>query len=200
MIGIKSILADLVFPLLMGFLFLCFAAWGLHEDRKRKPANVFTRNDVDHTDTLQFLLFFSLLWLGYFANRAQRELHFHSDLSLLRPSVVDHIEIGGHTVTDKRRIAEIIAVLNHPEWFSLERGDGGDEVPFVIKLADGRQYSYTIRRYLHGDGAALVSQTVTGWDNGEVLYRRLPASLAKAGVALPPCFTYFGKQQSCIAQ
>jgi hypothetical protein len=199
MIGTQAILAYVAFPFALGLFFLCSAAWSLHQDRLRKPANVFNKNDVDHTNTLQFMLFFSLVWLAYFANRTQRELHFHSDLSLLRPETVERIEIGNRTVTDKRQIAEIIAVINYPEWFSLQRGDGADAVPFLIKLADGRQYSYTIRRYLHGEGAALVSQTA-GWDNGEVLCRRLPASLAKAGVTLPPCSTYFGKPQTCVTQ
>jgi hypothetical protein len=54
---------------------------------------------------------------------------------------VQRIEIGHQTVTDKRGIAEIIAVLNQPEWFSLRRGDGAAEVPFVIRLTEGREYS-----------------------------------------------------------
>ena len=199
MTGVQSILGELVFPFALGLFFFCFAGWGLHEDRRRRPANLFATHDVDHSNTLQFLLFFSLVWMAYFAHRTQRELRFHSDLSLLRPEIVDQIEIGGHVVTDKHQIAEIIAVLNRPEWFSLRRGDGADEVPFVIKLADGRQVSYTVRRYLHGEGAALISQTA-GWDNGEVLCRRLPDSLAKAGVTLPACFTYFGKPQNCAVQ
>jgi len=197
MIGVTSILAELIFPLGLGTFFLCYAAWGLTASRERKPANVFNKNEVDHNNTLAFMLIFSLVWLGFFANRSLREAHFHSDLRSLRPEAIERIEIGDQEVTDRKQISAIISVLNRPEWYSLQRGDAADEIPFVIKLSDGRRYTYQIARYLRGEGAALVSHSPAGWENGEVFCRRLPASLAKAGVTLPSCSTYPGKTRNC---
>src|SRR5262249_8995097 len=152
------------------------AAWGLTGPRSEKPRNVFNKNEVDHSNVLVFMLIFSLVWLGFFANRALREAHLHSDLRGLRPQAVERIEIGDQAIVDQRQIAALIAVLNRPEWYSLRRGDTADQVPFVIKLRNGRQFSFEARRYLHGEGAALVSHSPLGWDN-EVYCRRLPVSL-----------------------
>lgn len=197
MIGLKSIVADLIFPIGLGLFFLCSAAWGLTQWRERKPANVINKNEVDHSNVLAFMLVFSMVWLGFFVNRALREANFHSDLRSLRPEMVEQIEIGDQTVTDRRQIAAIISILNRPEWYTLQHGDAADTVPFVIKLGDGRQYTYQVARYLHGEGAALVSHSPTGWDNGQVYCRRLPASLSRAGVTLPPCSTYPGRAHNC---
>ena len=197
MIGFKSILADLIFPLGLGIFFLLFAAWGLNGSRTRSP-NILSKNDIDHSNVLTFMLVFSLVWLGFFSNRVLREADLHSSLRRLRAQSVDHIEIGSQSVTDKKQIAAIISVLNRPEWYSLQHGDAGDELPFVIKLTDGTEYTYEIRRYLRGEGAALVSHSPSGADNGEVYCRRLPALLAKAGVVLPPCSSYPGKARNCV--
>jgi hypothetical protein len=197
MIGFSSILAELIFPLGLGVFFLCYATWGLTEARERKLVNVFNRNELDYTNTLAFVLIFSVIWLGLFANRALREGHLHSELRNLRPEAVESIEIGGQTVTDRKEIGAIVTILNHSQWYSLRRGDAADQIPFVIKLADGRHHSYQIARYLRGEGAALVSQSPAGWENGEVFCRRLPASLEMAGVTLPPCSTYPGRPHSC---
>jgi hypothetical protein len=91
----------------------------------------------------------------------------------------------------------LVAVLNHAEWFSLRKGGAADPVPFVVRLASGKEYHYQAIRYQHGEGAALVSRSPSDWENGQVFCRKLPASLAKAGVTLPPCFTYFGERQHC---
>jgi hypothetical protein len=112
---------------------------------------------------------------------------------------VERIEIGNRSVTDRQQIAEIVGILNHAEWYSLRRGDAADHVPFVVKLASGKEYEYEATRYQRGEGAAIVSRSSSGWENGQVFCRRLPASLAKAGIILPPCFTYFGQPQHCAA-
>ena len=198
MIGFKSILADLIFPLGLGIFFLLFAAHGLNGGRSQRSTHILNKNDIDHSNVLTFMLVFSLVWLGFFANRVLREADLHSSLRRLRAQSVDHIEIGTQSVTDKKQIAAIISVLNRPEWYSLQHGDAGDELPFVIKLNDGTEYTYEIRRYLRGEGAALVSHSSSGLDNGEVYCRRLPALLAKAGVTLPPCSSYPTKARNCV--
>ncbi|MGA3092777.1 MAG: hypothetical protein ABSD75_29625 [Terriglobales bacterium] len=137
--------------------------------------------------------------LASLANLTLRELRFHSDLSHLRAEAVERIEIGSRSVTDGQQIAEIVGVLTHAEWYSLRRGDAADRVPFAVKLASGKEYDYEATRYQHGEGAAIVSRSPSGWENGQVFCRQLPALLAKTGVILPPCFTYFGQSQHCAA-
>src|SRR5579864_4762650 len=77
-------------------------------------------------------------------------------------------------ITDREHIALIVHVLNQPEWFELQRGDGADEIPLVIRLSDGRQYEYSTTRYQHGEGAALISKTPSS-TSGVVFCRKRPA-------------------------
>jgi hypothetical protein len=199
MIGIYAILMEAGFVLL-GFGLAATAAWGLFARRRGKPINTLSKKDVDDTYGLIGLMIFGIMFFGFLTNRVLREVRFHSELSRLRAEVVDRIEVGNQIVTDRGQIAEIVQILNSPEWFSLRRGDAADKVSIVIRLTSGQRYHYEATRYQHGEGAALVSHSPGGWDNGEVLCRKLPASLAKAGVTLPPCYTYFGQAQHCAMQ
>jgi hypothetical protein len=196
MIGIYAILMDAAF-VLFGLVLTATAVRGMIARRRRKPTNTCDKNKVDDTHGLIVMMIFGIMFFGLLSNRVLRELRFHSELSRLRAEAVDRIEIGSQSVTDRRQIAEIVQVLNHPEWFSLRRGDAADRVPFVIRLTSGQRYNYEATRYQHGEGAALVSHSPAGWENGQVLCRKLPASLAKAGVTLPPCYTYFGQARHC---
>jgi hypothetical protein len=200
MIGIYAILMDAGF-VAFGLLMLAGASWDLVRTLRRRPTNVFNKNDRSRTPEESFgIMAFATLWLAVLSVRLLSEVRCHSDLSHLRPETVERIEIGTQAVTDRQQIAEIILAVNHPEWYSLHRGDGADEVPFVVKLASGKQYDYQVTRYLRGEGAALVSHSPSGWKNGEVFCRRLPASLKLAGVTLPDCVTYSAKPQRCAGQ
>lgn len=199
MIGIYAILMYAGFFALPLFL-LTGAVWSLVDARRRKPTNTFHKNEVDHARGSLAIMMLAIVFLGSLTIRTLREVGFHSELSRVRPETVDRIEIGGKAVTDRKQIAEIVRVLNQWEWYSLRHGDAADEIPFVIKLTSGQQFEYQARRYLLGEGAALASHSASGWSNGEVFYRMLPASLAQAGVTLPPCSTYFGKPQHCALQ
>jgi hypothetical protein len=194
MIGIHAILLKVAFGIL-GLFLLMGAISGLIPPREASKA--IEKKDVDDIRSSKFLLIFSFVFLAAVGNLMLRELHFHSELSHLRAEAVHSIEIGDRSVTDRQQIVEIVAVLNHAEWFSLRKGDDADPVPFVVNLASGKEYHYEATRYQHGEGAALVSRSPSGWENGQVFCRKLPASLAKAGVTLPPCFTYFGESQHC---
>jgi hypothetical protein len=196
MIGIHAILWDAAFWAL-GLFMLAGAVGGLI--RPRKPTNVFNKNDIDNTNACRFILILAFVMLASLANLTLRELRLHSDLSHLRAEAVERIEIGNRAVTDRQQIAEIVGALNHAEWYSLRRGDAADGVAFVVKLVSGKRYDYEATRYQHGEGAAIVSRSPSGWENGQVFCRQLPALLAKARVILPPCFTYFGQPQHCAA-
>jgi hypothetical protein len=194
MIGIHAILWEAAFWILGPFL-LAGAIIGLN--RFRAPSNTLNKKSIDNVYTSQFVLILSTLFLAALGNLTLRELRFHSELAHLRADAVQSIEVGDRSVTDRQQIADIVDVLNHAEWFSLRKGDAADPVPFVVKLASGNEYHYQATRYQHGEGAALVSRSPSGWENGQVFCHKLPASLAKAGVTLPPCFTYFGERQHC---
>jgi len=199
MIGIDAILFDAAFVVLGVFLLAC-SSWSLMDRRRRrKPANVFHKNDRDDTSAGLFGVVFMLLWLGVLSNQFLHEVRLHSDLSHLQPDTVDRIEIGNRAVTDKRQIAEIVGALNHAEWFALQRGDTADKVSFVVRLTSGTEYNYEAARYLRGEGAVLMSRP-SEWNNGDAFCLRLPASLKKAQIALPDCFTYFGQPQRCALQ
>jgi len=173
MIGIYAILFDVAFVVLGVFLLAC-ASWLWIDQRRKKPANVFHKNDRDDTGAALFGMVVMLVWLGALSYRILHEVRLHSDLAHLRPDTVDRIEIGNHAVTDKRQIAEIIGALNHAEWFALQRGDTADKVSFVVRLTSGTQYNYEAARYLRREGAALIWQSVSGWHNGEAFCVRRP--------------------------
>ena len=199
MIGIYAILFDVAFVVL-GIFLLAWTSWLLIDRRRRrKPANVFYKNDRDDTSAALFGVVFILMWLGVLSNQLLHEVRLHSDLAHLRPDTVDRIEIGNHAVTDKRQIAEIIGALNHAEWLALRSNNTADNVSFVVRLTSGTQYKYEAARYLRGEGAVLMSRS-SEWNNGEAFCLRLPASLKKAQIALPDCFTYFGKPERCAVQ
>jgi hypothetical protein len=200
MIGIYAILFDVAFVALGGFLLVC-TSWLLVDSlRRKKPANVFHKNDRDDTSGALCGVVIMLLWLGVLSNRILREIRLHSDLSHLRPDIVERIEIGNHAVTDKRQIAEIIDALNHADWFALQRGDVADKVSFAVRLTSGRLYNYEAARYLRGEGAALISRSPSGWYDGEAFCVRLPASLKNAEITLPDCYGYYGKPERCAVQ
>jgi len=194
---IQAILMDVAF-VAFGLLMLGVASWDLIRNLRRKPQNVFIKNDRTRTPEESFgILLFCVLWSGGVTVGTLYKLSFYSDMSHLRPETVERIEIGAQAVTNRQQITEIVTAIEQAEWFSLRRGDAADETSFVIKLASGKQYNYKATRYQRGEGAALISQSPSGWYKGEVFCRRLPASLKQAGIVLPNCFTYFGEAQHC---
>ncbi len=193
MLGVRAIFWEAAFGVI-GLFLLTGAITGLI--RPSKPTEI-SKKAFDDKLTSKGLLIFSVVYLAAIANLIARELRFHSDLSHLRAEAVQRIEIGNQSVSDRREIAEIVDVLNRAEWFSLGKGDGADLVPFTIKLVSGKEYAYEATRYQHGEGAVLVSRSPSGWENGQVFCRKLPVSLANAGVKLPPCFTYFSQPLHC---
>jgi len=199
MIGIYAVLWHVAFLVLGLFLFVG-SGWGAIFGGREKPIRVFDKNDAGPSTALLAVAAIGLAMLAGVGNLMIRDIRFHSDLSCLRAESVSRIEVGSQAVTDRHQIAEVVAILNQPEWSDLRRGDAADQVPFVIRLANGAQYRYSATRYQHGEGAALVSHSPSGWQNGEVLCRKLPAVLAKAGITLPPCYTYFGKPLHCALQ
>jgi hypothetical protein len=174
MIGIYAILWESAFVALFSSL-TAFSAWELIKARRRKPTDVFTKKNLDATYMPLVGTIFMLVLMALLANRILREIRFHSDLSHLRPEIVEGIEIGDQTVTDKRQIAEIVEVLTHTEWYVMRRRDAAAAVPFVIQLASRKQYRYEVTPYRRGGGAALVSRSPSGWDNGEAFSVGLPA-------------------------
>ncbi len=197
MIGIYAILLDFAFVAL-GLFMLASVSWELISCLRRKPGNTFSKNDRRREPwELVGVVVLAVLWLAFVSDRFLGEARFHRELSYLQPETVDRIEIANQVVTDKRQITEIIFAINHPEWYSMRRGDSADKVSFVVSLASGKQYKYEAARYLRGEGAALISQSPSGWSNGEVLCRHLPTALKQAAVTLPNCFTYFGKPEHC---
>ena len=200
MIGVGAILMD-AFLVGLGLFFLIgtFQDWirSLH----RKPQNVLYKNDRTRTTSERFgIMLFVLVWSGVVAAHTVSKFRFYSDMSHLQPGTVERIEIGTGAVTDRQQIEDIVAAINHADWYSSRRYPAADEVSFVVRLTSGKLYNLKASHYLQGEGAALISQSPSGWFTGEIFCRRLPASLQRAGVTLPDCYTYSGKPQRCAVQ
>jgi hypothetical protein len=195
MIGIKAILENAAFVLLGLFLFVG-SWWGLRSGRRAERAGNFDLKALDSYDASIAVLVMAFALLAGVGYHLVQKVRFHSELSQLRSETVERIDVGHATITDREHIALIVGVLNQPEWFELQRGDGADEIPFVIRLTDGRQYEYSATRYQHGEGAALISKAAYGTGQ-EVFCRKLPAVLARSGIALPDCYTDFNKPIRC---
>jgi hypothetical protein len=200
MIGIYAILMDAGFVAL-GLFFLTAASWDWMRSLHRKPQEVFYKNDRTHTPAEKFgILVLAVIWSGVVTAHTVSKLRFYSDMSHLQPSTVERIEIGTHAVTDPHQIEDIVAAINHADWYSSQRGHTADRVSLVVTLISGKQYNFEASRYLPGEGAGLSSQSPSGWYEGEIFCGRLPASLKQAGIKLPDCYTYFGKPQRCAVQ
>jgi hypothetical protein len=195
MIGIKAILENAAFVLLGLFLFVG-SFWGLRSGRRAERAGNFDKRTRDGYDASIAVLIMAMVFLAGVGYHIVQNVRFQSELSQLHSETVERIDVGHATITDREHIALIVHVLNQPEWFELQRGDGADEIPLVTRLSDGRQYEYSTTRYQHGEGAALISKTPSS-TSGVVFCRKLPAALARAGIALPDCYTYFGKPVRC---
>ena len=196
MIGVKALLQDTAFVLLG--LFLCLASWrSVFSSRRVLHTGTVSKRALDNFWGSVAVATFGSIFLLMAGQYLVRQILFHSYLRQLVPEDVQTIEVGSQNVTDRRQIAEVIRALQEPEWFELQRGDGGDKVPFVIQLSNGRRYYYSASRYQHGQGAALISQTRFGMQNGQVLCRKLPEALARTGIVLPNCYTYGGRPLHC---
>jgi hypothetical protein len=201
MIGAGAILMDAFFVAL-GLYFLIGASRDWIRSLNRKPQHVLYKNARTRTTSERFgILLFVLLWSGVVTAQTVAKFRFYSDMSNLQPETVERIEIGTRAVTDRQQIEDLVAAINHPDWYSLPRHRAADdEVSFVVKLTSGKLYNLKASHYLQGEGAALISQSPSGWLTGEIFCRRLPASLMRAGVTLPDCYTYSGKPQRCAVQ
>ncbi|HYM76442.1 MAG TPA: hypothetical protein VE377_10740 [Candidatus Dormibacteraeota bacterium] len=189
-IGTNAILVNAAFVLLGLFLFVG-SLWSLPSVRPAERAGTFGKRALDTTSI--GVLVIALTFLAGVGYHIVQKVQFHRELSQLRSEAVERIQVGHETITDREQIALIVRVLNQPEWFELRRGDRADEIPFVIRLSDGRQYEYSATRYQHGEGTALLS-TGTG---REAFYRNLPSVLARAGIAIPDCYTDPSKPVRC---
>lgn len=198
MIGVDAILMD-AFVVALGLFFLIGASRDWIRSLHRNPQNVFYKNERTRTTSERFgILLFVLVWSGVVAAQTVGKFRFYSDMSQLQPGTVGRIEIGTRAVTDRQQIEDIVAAINHADWYSLPRYPAADdEVSFVVKLTSGKLYNLKASHFLQGEGAALISQSPSGWLTGEIFCRRLPASLMRAGVTLPDCYTYSGKSQKC---
>jgi hypothetical protein len=199
MIGIGAILMD-GFSVALGLFFLIGASWEWIRSLRRKPQNAFYKNDRTRTPAEKFgILVLVVICCALVGSSMVSKLGFYSEMSNLQPGTVERIEVGSQAVTDRQRIEDIVAAINHADWYSSSRRDraaGG--VSFVVKLTSGKRCSYRATGYLEGEGAALSSMSPSGWFNGEVYCRRLPESLGRAGVTLPVCGTYFGKPRCAV--
>jgi hypothetical protein len=200
MIGIYAILMDAGF-VAMALFFLAGVSWGWIRSLRRKPQIIFNKNDRTQTPAELFvILVLVVIWCAAAAGNTASRLRFYFDMCHLQPGTVERIEIGSQTVTDRQQIEDIVAAINHASWYWPHGGYTADKVSLAVKLISGKQYNFEVRRYLRGEGAELRSRPASGWYNGEVFCRRLPASLMHAGVKLPDCYTYFGKPQRCAVQ
>jgi hypothetical protein len=200
MIGVSAILMDACFVVL-GLFFLIGTSRDLIRSLRRKRQNVFYKNDRTRTTWEWFgILLIVLVWSGVVGANSVSKLRFYSAMTHLQPESVARIEIGSKAVTDRQQIEDIVAAINHADWYSSRRYRAADEVSLVVKLTSGKQYNLKASHYLQGEGASLTSQSPSGWCNGEIFCRRLPASLQRAGVTLPDCFTYSGRPQRCAVQ
>lgn len=188
--GLHAPLLDIGLAVLfISMLGICI--WDLAKARRRKPTNTFHKNDVDKAPAMLAGVLIMSLLSAVGANTLIREIRFHRDLLQLTPISVAQIEVGDQTVTDDRQIAAIVHALNISEWYNMRRSDAGaDEVPFVIRLRTGGQRSYKVTQYRRGRGAIVISQSPSGFYNGQALCVGMPDLLAKAGITLPPCLTY----------
>jgi hypothetical protein len=199
MLGVKAILQDIGFVLLG--LFLCLGSWwSVVSSRRVLRTGTLTKRALDNLYGSIAVAALGSIFLAMAGQYLVWQILFHSHLRHLVPEVVQTIEVGSKVVTDRLQIAEVIRALQEPEWFELQRGDAGDKVPFVIQLSNGCRYNYSVSRYQHGQGAALISQTRFGMQNGQVLCRRLAEALARTGIVLPNCYTYGGKPLHCAQQ
>ena len=197
MIGVGAILMD-AFLVALGLFFLIGASQDWIRSLHRKPQNVLYKNDRTRTTSERFgILLFVLVWSGVVAAHTVSKFRFYSDMSHLQPGTVERIEIGTGAVTERQQIEDIVTAINHADWYSSRHYGAADEVSFVVRLTSGKLYNLKASHFLQGEGATLISQSPSGWLTGEIFCRRLPASLQRAGVTLPDCYTNSGKPQRC---
>jgi hypothetical protein len=182
MTGLVSLLPKALF-LLVAFAFgtAVYKSW----------RDVFRKNSP-FTARLVFVSLVVALWMLAILQLFVREVIFHYELRQVRPELVESIEIGGSTVKDANHLSVIVQAVNRAQWFEVNHGGWGEEVPFTIHLRSGANRTYHVAQYFRQPGAVLTSMSHydsrgkgMGWSNGVVFCPDLPAALISSGIPLP---------------
>ncbi len=182
MIGFASL-----WPKALFVLVACGFALGVYEGWK---GVVWKKEPI--TAKLVFISLFVGVWMFAILQLFVREAIFHYELGQLRPQAVESIEIGGRAITDVNSLSSIVHALNHAQWFAVNHGGWGEEVPFIIHLRSGAHQTYHVAQYFRRPGAVLMSMSHydshgrgTGWSNGYIFCPDLPGALIASGISLP---------------
>jgi hypothetical protein len=98
------------------------------------------------------------------------------------------IRIGNRVLTSEQDIEAICSVLRETEWFEVQHGGWGEELPMTVRTGKGHEYRYRIGYYkVHHD--AVILHRVGGDKTyllGEVGFNsQLPGLLSRMDISLP---------------
>ncbi len=189
--GFEGFLADVILPALFVSLF-CFAIGiAVRRDwRKRHQWSESAQQSV-RSATKEFIkLAMILVWVILMFSVVYRDLRFHYDLWALQSNNVQEISVGGHCLTDRSSIAEIVTALKSSEWYSVNHGGWGDETSIVVKMTSGTAWQMRAGYHFAQHGAVVLRSSApngSGWHLGQVFSPTLPGILEHLGVPLSHC-------------
>jgi len=194
--GFAGFLFDVLLPaLFLGFFGFAITA-GIHMDWRRRhrwpegfqPSTVPAFKKLFQTAAV-------FLWMSMMMFVVYRNLRIHYDLWALQSKHVEAISVGGHEVTDRSSIAQIVTTLKTSEWYSVNHGGWGDETPIVLKMESGEEWQMRAGYHFTQHGAVVLRSTGPngrGWQLGQVFSPALPNILEQLGVPLSHCDTAHG--------
>ncbi|HEY6248717.1 MAG TPA: hypothetical protein VI685_02085 [Candidatus Angelobacter sp.] len=167
----KLALAIEIFALVLFVLFVAWSVKGIHSQKALLRQRHFYSAIIFCAVTLLMAI------------RTFEEIKLHLFLYNLTTSSVARISVGEREIDRREDLAVVIPSLNDVDWFLVNHGGWGEEVPLKITLKNGKVQIFSVGRYRRQEGAVLDFGQHGGFGSG--FCRQLPSALNKIGIQLP---------------
>jgi hypothetical protein len=138
---------------------------------------------------------FFALWLALILSGFVHRALFLRELSRLKATDVDSIQIGKHELRNQQAINEVVTALHQSRWFEVNHGGWGDSVRLTIHRRSRKDMNLDVALYFR-EPAAIISpahQPGESYIATEAFVAELPAVLRKYDIDLPDCDTAHGR-------
>jgi len=202
--GFAGFLFDVLLPALFLGLFGVAIAAVIRTDRRRRDLwpEGFQPSTASALRKL-FRLVAVSAWTIMMILVVYRGLRIHYDLWALQPRNVEAIYVGGHQLTDRSSIAQIVTALKASEWYSVNHGGWGDETPIIVKMGSGEEWQMMAGYHFAQHGAVILRSSGPGGSGlqlGQVFSPVLPNVLEQLGVPLSHCDSAHGRPCGALQQ
>jgi|ERR1051326_1082518 hypothetical protein len=195
--GFEGFFFDVLLPAVFVGVFGFVIAHDIRKDWRNRHRRAEGSQPSVGSAILEFLKLTAVsLWMGFMLFMVYGELRFHYDLWALQPKNVTEISVGQHRFIDQPSISQIVTAMKSSEWYSVNHGGWGDEIPVVLRMTSGAVWQMRSGYHFAQHGAVVIKSSEPngrGWQFGQVFSPALPGVLEQLGVPLSHCDTAHGQ-------